>query len=180
MARRIDEGDQARPGLHLIGTDVLGDATGLAGHHIGLADGIEQRRLAVIDVAHDGDHRRARLQRALLVGVAGQALDHVGLGHALDLVPHLLGDELRQVGIDHVVDRVHLTLLHQHLDDVDGALRHAVGKLLDGDRLGDHHLAAHLLGRHLEALGLLLETLGPAAEGRHRTSALAPLPRSGH
>ena len=77
------------------------------------------------------------------------------------------------VGIDHIVDRMHLALLHQQLDDVDGALRHAVGKFLDGDRLGDDDLAAHLLGRHLEALGLLLETFGAAAESGHRTAALA-------
>ena len=33
--------------------------------HVGRADGVEQRSLAVIDVAHDGDHRRAPL--AILV-----------------------------------------------------------------------------------------------------------------
>ena len=44
--------------LDLIGADVLGDAAGLAGDHVGLADGVEQRGLAVVDVAHDGDDRR--------------------------------------------------------------------------------------------------------------------------
>ena len=47
---------------HLIGADMLGDAAGLLAHHIGRADGVEQRGLAVIDMAHDGDHRRARLR----------------------------------------------------------------------------------------------------------------------
>ena len=38
-------------------------------------------------------------------------------------------------------DLEELALLHQELDHVDGALGHAVGELLDGDRLGDDHLA---------------------------------------
>ncbi len=57
----VDEGDAAvlavHLGRHLVGTDVLGDAAGLAGHHVGLADGVEQAGLAVVDVTHDGDHR---------------------------------------------------------------------------------------------------------------------------
>ena len=41
----------------------LGDATGLAGDHVGVADLVEQLRLAVVDVAHDRDDRRARRRR---------------------------------------------------------------------------------------------------------------------
>ena len=52
-----------------------------------LADGVEQRRLAVVDVAHDRDHRRARLEvvglvleRDLLVLLVGRMLDdHLAL-----------------------------------------------------------------------------------------------------
>ena len=36
MARRIQEGDHALGSLHPIGADVLGDATGLAGRHLGV------------------------------------------------------------------------------------------------------------------------------------------------
>ena len=62
MARRVDEGDLLaafRRG-DLIGADVLGDAAGFARYHVGVAQRIEQRGLAVIDVAHHGDDRRAR------------------------------------------------------------------------------------------------------------------------
>ena len=62
VARRVEEGDGLAVVLHLVGADVLRDAAGLAGGHLGLADGVEQAGLAVVDVAHDGDHRRARLQ----------------------------------------------------------------------------------------------------------------------
>ncbi len=66
---RVDEGDLGAGGRgDLIGADVLGDAAGFAGRHMGRADGVEQRGLAVVDVAHDGDHRRARRRLRRLVG----------------------------------------------------------------------------------------------------------------
>ena len=44
--------------VHLVGTDVLGDAAGLVAHDVGLADRVEQAGLAVVDVTHDGHDRR--------------------------------------------------------------------------------------------------------------------------
>jgi hypothetical protein len=50
----------------LEGADMLGDAAGLALGDRGGSEGVEQGRLAVIDVAHDADDRRSdRLQRRL-------------------------------------------------------------------------------------------------------------------
>jgi hypothetical protein len=91
-----------------------------------------------------------------------QPFFHVGFGHAADAVAHFLGDELGSVGIDDVVDRCHLALLHQQADDIDRTLGHAVGKVLDADRFGDRHLTHKLflrLGRSDS-----LESLGTAAE----------------
>ena len=59
---------------------------------------------------------------ALVVGLGEQALLDVGFGDAADGVAHLLGDDLRGVGVDHVGDLDQLALLHQELDHVDGAL----------------------------------------------------------
>ena len=56
---------------------MLGDAAGLAGHHVGRADGVEQQRLAVVDVAHDGDDRRAGPQ-VLLVLLLVVVVEEVG------------------------------------------------------------------------------------------------------
>ena len=152
VARRVDERDLLAVGRrHLVGADVLRDAAGLAGHHVGLADGVEQRRLAVVDVAHDGDDGRARLLILLVVGLADEAFLDVGLRHALGRVAELAHDQLGRVGVDHVVDLVHRALRHQQLDDVDGALGHAVGEFLDGDHLGDDHLAHDLVARLLDA-----------------------------
>src|SRR3712207_1007442 len=74
VTRGVDEGD--RPVLavelrdDLVGADVLGDAAGLARHHVGVADGVEQLRLPVVDVAHDGDDRRTDLPVLLVALVA--------------------------------------------------------------------------------------------------------------
>ena len=53
---RPEAGEPSLAELHLVGADVLRDAAGFAGGNIGFANGVEQRSLAVIDVAHDGDH----------------------------------------------------------------------------------------------------------------------------
>ena len=57
VARGVEEGQRLAVLDHLVGADVLGDATGLTGDHVGVADAVEQLGLAVIDVTHDGDDR---------------------------------------------------------------------------------------------------------------------------
>jgi hypothetical protein len=47
--------------LHVVSADVLRDPARLAARDARAADMIEQRRLAVVDVTHHGDDRRARL-----------------------------------------------------------------------------------------------------------------------
>ena len=80
-----------------------------------------------------------------------------------------LGDQLCGVGVDHVGDLVHRALAHQQTDDVDRALRHAVGEFLNGDRFRNRHLADQLL---LLLIGrMALEALGAAAERGDRALA---------
>ena len=111
VAGRVDERDLLAVGRrHLVGADVLRDAAGLAGRHVGLADGVEQRGLAVVDVAHDGDDGRPRLQVLVDVGQADEALLDVGFRHALGRVAELAHDQLGRVGVDDVVDLVHRAL----------------------------------------------------------------------
>ena len=145
VAGRVDEGDLAAlRRRHLIGADVLGDAARFAAHHIGLPDRIEQRRLAVVDMAHDGHDRRPRHERRRIVGGVEQAFFHIRLGDAAHRVAELLGEQLRGIGIDGVGDLRHVTLLHQDLDDVDRAFRHAVREFLDGDGFRDGDFAHEL------------------------------------
>ena len=56
VAGSVDEGERPVVALDLIGADVLGDPARLAVDHVRVADPVEQQRLAVVDVAHDGDH----------------------------------------------------------------------------------------------------------------------------
>ncbi len=60
VARGVEEGDPLLVVRDLVGADVLGDAAGLGLDHLGLPDGVQEGGLAVVDVAHDGDHGRPR------------------------------------------------------------------------------------------------------------------------
>ena len=172
VARRVDEGHRmAGADVDLIGADVLGDAARLARRDVGIAQRIEQRGLAVVDVAHHGHHRRARLQ---ILGPVLDALEadlDVGLADPLGLVAELAHDQLGGVGIEGLIDGRHDAHLHQLLDHVGAAHRHPVGELGHGDGLGQHHLAHEGPG----VLQLLLAPLALAVALERRERRAAPL-----
>ena len=62
MPWRVEKSNGLAIALHAVCADVLGDATCFAGRHAGLADGVEKRGLAVVDVAHEGHNGRTRLK----------------------------------------------------------------------------------------------------------------------
>ena len=62
VARRVEEDERVAVVFDARGSDVLRDAAGLFLRDVGFSDVVEERRLAVVDVAHDGDDRRARLK----------------------------------------------------------------------------------------------------------------------
>ena len=135
---------------------MLRDAARLARGDLRAPDVVEQRGLAVVDVAHDRDHRRTRLG----FGFAGRRRSRssrLGLGEQRLRIVQLRGDRVvaqfgdddhRGVLIEHLVDRHHLAELHQHLDDLGGLDRHLVRELRDRDRLGHRDVAHGRLGRH--------------------------------
>ncbi len=70
MTGRIQEGDAtAVLQLHAVGANVLGNATGFSGNHIGVADVVQQGSFTVVHMAHHGDNGRAFHQVFLLVGL---------------------------------------------------------------------------------------------------------------
>ena len=156
----------------LIGADVLGDAAGLAGDDIGAADRVEQRRLAVIDMAHDRHHRRARLQRFVGIDVDRGVDVDVGFRHRLDAVAELLDQQLGGVLVDGLGDGDRRAHLEQRLDQVGAALAHALGELLDGDRLGHVHVADLLGGRTGLLMGALFLLAGAAKRGEAAGAAV--------
>ena len=161
MAGGIQEGNGLAVDLHLIGADVLGDAAGFAGGHRGVADGIKQRGLAVVHVAHDNHHGSPgdQILRLILVVVDEALFDGDG-----DLVLHLAAQLHGHQGGGVVVDDLgqggHDAVLHQHLDHFGAGLLHAGGQLAHGDLIGDGDLQGHLLGDlQLETTHLLLLVL---------------------
>ena len=107
----------------LVGADVLGDAAGLALADGGVADGVQQSGLAVVDVTHDGDHRRTELEIVLaaLVLAVGEVegLQQLAVlvlrGHDLDDVVHLAAEQLEGLVTDRLRGGDHLAEVEQRL-----------------------------------------------------------------
>ena len=157
VARGVEESDGLVAALDRVGADVLGDAARFARGDVRLADGVEQRGLAVIDMAHEGDDRRTRLQ------LGGR--DRLGLGRLDDLDRRMdlaraffalfdlegeaelgakLAGDLFFQGLVGAGENVHL---HQVMDDLVGLEPELGRQILDDDRrLDDDDFVAKLLG----------------------------------
>ena len=140
VTRGVDEGDATVVavdlGGDLVGTDVLGDATGLLVDDVGVAQRVEELGLAVVDVTHDGHDRRTDDQ-VVLVALVLTELEVEGLeqlavlvlgGDDLDDVVELLADQLEGLGVDRLGRRDHLAEREQHLHQGSG---------VDADLLGE-------------------------------------------
>ncbi len=125
-----------------VGADVLRDAAGLARRDVRFADDVEQRGFAVVNVAHDGDDRRARLEIfRLVVNVEFDFfLDRVDDAFALRPLFHfkletvfrakLLGDFF----VNRLVDGGENAQLDQIADDDERLLFELLGEFADDDR----------------------------------------------
>nr|AAG49549.1 unknown [Myxococcus xanthus DK 1622] len=161
VARRVEERHVTARGGDAVRADVLGDATRLALRDAGLPDGVQEARLAVVDVAHDGDDRRTG---TLVLGTGlhlGQVVLHLE-AHAVDLPAVVAGDHLRRVRVHQLVRGGHLPQAHQLLDELGAAHTHALAQVGHGDallQLDDLLLLGHLgdlrLGALLRGLALL-------------------------
>ncbi len=176
VARRVDEGDRVALPLDLVGADVLGDATGLAGDDVGGADPVEQERLAVVDVTHDGHHGRTRplVGLVFLLLVLEVARQELGLLLLARVDQPDVGADLGREELDHVVGQRlrghhHLALEQQETHDVTGAaveLRPEVarrGAPLDDDLAVGNRRGRGLVGGELGRLELL--DVAPASTG---------------
>ena len=103
-----------------------------------VADGVEQARLAVVDVAHDGDDRRARddvLGARFAFVVDLQQLLFEALH--LDVGAELARDHRRGVGVERGVDRQHQPLHQQLGEDVLDAQVELVREILHRHAFGE-------------------------------------------
>ena len=144
--------------LHLIGADVLGNAAGFAGNHVGFPDGVQQGRLAVVDVAHDHNDGAAGLQ---LIGGILVVVDETFLDGDDDLFFHLAaqlhGHQCGGIVVNNLIDGSHDAQLDQLLDDLSSRLLHAAGQLAHSDLVGNLDSKGRFLGNfQLEPAHFLL------------------------
>ncbi len=180
VTRRVDERDAAIAPVHLVGTDGLGDAPRFTGHDVRVADAVQQRRLAVVDVAHDGDDRRARLEQRLVffLVVGGEERLELDLLFAARFdEQHLRAERLRDQ-LDHLVRERsrrgdHLPRFEQQPHEVGGRAVQLGGELLDRDAARDDDLAfgdgrvrrGESLRRRFELFAVATPLLAPPLRG---------------
>ncbi len=161
VTRGVDEADPAVDavdlGVHLVGADVLGDATRLAGDHVGAAEGVEELGLAVVDVTHHRHDRRPD-DEVTLVALVGPELEVEGLEQLavlvlrrddLDDVVELVSEQLQRRVVDRLGRRHHLAEVEQHLHERCGVDADLVGEVGQGRAAGETHgLAVALADPH--------------------------------
>ena len=159
MTRGIQEGDLVAVCLHHVSTDSLGNAAGLLGRHIGLADGIQEGGLAVVNVTHDADDRSSLFEGLLRLFVLLQQLgDDINLLFLLAENIEHQRDLLRLVIFDFLVNGNDLAFHEELLDDGCRLQLHLLCQLPDGqllrksDGLDDRLLRLRLLNRCLHSL----------------------------
>ena len=185
VAGRVEEGQLPLPVLYLVRADVLGNAAGLGLDDGALADRVQQRRLPVVDVAHNRDDRRPRLEIRLVVLVdlglellVGGVLDR-------DLAADLGGDQLDLLVGQRLGRRLGRAEAHEDLDQLRHRLAERLGEVLDRHAGLDGHWArrlddlARLLGTRLLAIAGLAAVLARASgTGVDHDTALAAACRS--
>ncbi len=99
---------------------MLGNAARLTRRHRGLADVVQQRRLAVVNVPHDGNNRRST--HSFGAAIIGDGLVEVlfdGIGrHEPGGVAKLFHQQCCGILIEHLIDGCHNAHLEQTLDQL--------------------------------------------------------------
>ena len=146
VTRGIEEGDRLAANLNAVCADVLGNAAGLALDDLGLADRVEQRGLAVVNVTHNNNDRIARLQFLFLVLVLiEQLLLDGNVYFLLNLAAHFLCNDGCGIVVDHLGDGRHNAQLDETLDNIRCGALHTGSQLTDGNLLRNHYLYRNLL-----------------------------------
>ncbi len=149
---------------------MLRDAAGLAGDDLGLPDRVEERGLAVVDVAHDRDHGRATLEVGFGIVVVRFLGDLFGRADDVDLAVECLGEDLDRLVGERLGQRRHLPELHQLLDHVGRTDAERLGDLAHGRPGGDLEHGLLVLGRRFEGR-LFEQRTAPAAAAATRRAA---------
>ena len=119
--------------VHDVGADVLRDAARLSLGDPRLTDRVQQRRLAVVHVAHDRDDRRPWDLRVFRLFRFLEERFRQALGGHLDLYTERFGDQRGRVRGNRLVQGQHRSHVHQLADHFGGLLSQRFGKILDGE-----------------------------------------------
>ena len=148
VTRRVEEGDRLATGERdVVCADVLRDTTGFTSDDVRLADVVEQRRLAVVNVTHDRDDRRTRHEVFRSIdNLVRFFLDGVFLFlHGLEA--ELAGDQLDLVEVETLVDGDHQPeMLECEADDFCRGYLQDLREFRDRDEFIDAHSCALTLG----------------------------------
>ena len=144
VPRRIQEGHNASRSLNVVSTDMLRDTAGFTSRYLGTTNVVKQARLTVVDVTHDGHHRRTRksLSRIFFHHVAQNRFRIIGLGSDR-MMSHFFNHDHRGVLIEHLVNRHHLPHLHERLNHFGGFNGHLMSKISHADRFRHAHITHH-------------------------------------
>ena len=142
VAGCVDKGDRLIVVTHLIGRDVLSNASCLSPGNVRRANAVHQRRLAVIDVPQHGDNRwtRHRFNPKFFRGLLESRLENVlnGFGlHDINLDAQLEANLQAQVLVYRVVERQHLASAKQRSQHLLGGPADLFAEIADQQREGD-------------------------------------------
>ncbi len=181
----IQEGDVAAVlERDVVGTDVLGDASCLAGYDVGVADVVQQRSLTVVHMPHDGNDGGAWNQVRLVVLYLHHGFADFGTDvFCLEAV--FLGHQVDGLGIHALVDADHDAYAHAGGDNVGHRHVHHGGQLVGSNELGKlqylvfchlvHHLLLHLLAEGFALLTAIFGALAHLVLGREACQGFAYL-----
>ncbi len=133
MARGVYKGDPLALRLHLIGTYVLRDPPCFPSNHVCPPDHIQKGGLAMVHVPHHRHHWRAEGQFGLLRRLLGKGDGFWGRwSFLLHPKTHILGHDGCGLVIYQLIDTGYDAILHQCLDNINGADLHQVGQFPHG------------------------------------------------
>ena len=142
MARCIQEGDLLSVGFHLIRTDMLGDTACFGGGDMGRTDLIQQRGFPMVNVTHNGNHRRTIFQIFRFVFHIGKQFFLFGYLH-FNRCTEFFGDDGGCIDVQILVDGGHHAHGHQLHDNVGSLFAQLTGQILYGDAVFQHHMVFH-------------------------------------
>ena len=128
MPRRVDECDRAAVGLDLVSANMLGDATAFGIDDVRLANAVQERSLAVVDVAQDRDDGGSRHQVFRCASGCErveQVVFRCAFVNDVELDAEFEREHGRDILVERGVDRGELVHCHQLADQIVG---------LDADR----------------------------------------------